>query len=62
MKKGIGEKKMSEKFTDAHLKRDKLAHKHHEDMGTEAKETKLPGQMYVPKKVHNESDFAGEDR
>jgi len=53
---------MSEKFTDAHLKRDKLAHKHHEDMGTEAKETKLPGQMYVPKKVHNESDFAGEDR
>lgn len=45
------------------LKRDKLGHIKHEEMGTEAKEgSKCPGQMYVPKKTHNESDFAGEER
>ena len=53
---------MSEKYSDSKLKVDKLGHKQHEDMGTEAKKATLPGQMYVPKKVHNESDFAGEDR
>lgn len=45
---------------DSNLKPDKTCHKSHEDMGTEAKKAKLPGQMYVPKKTHNESDFAGE--
>ena len=49
-------------YSDAHLKRDKLGHKGHEDLGTMAKDAKLPGQMYVPKKSHNESDFAGEER
>jgi hypothetical protein len=43
------------------MKRDKLCHKKN-DEGTMAKDAKLPGQMYVPKKVHNESDFAGEER
>jgi hypothetical protein len=34
----------------ADLKRDKMGHVKNEEMGTEAKSTKLPGQMYVPKK------------
>ena len=47
---------------DSNLKPDKTCHKSHEQMGTEAKDAKLPGQMYVPKKTHNESDFAGEKK
>ncbi|HET9433037.1 MAG TPA: hypothetical protein VFO37_04735 [Chitinophagaceae bacterium] len=27
-----------------------------------AKDSKLPGQMYVPKKIHNESNFAAEKK
>jgi hypothetical protein len=38
---------------------DKLKHQQC-DMGTMAKKSALPGQQYVPKKTHNESDFAGE--
>ena len=45
----------------ADLKVDKTGHKH-ENMGTEAKKATLPGQMYVPKKTHNESDFVGEKK
>lgn len=40
------------------MKPDKTCHKPNQDMGTEAKDSKLPGQMYVPKKSHDESDFA----
>lgn len=47
---------------DYNMKPDKTCHKSNEDMGTEAKSSKLPGQMYVPKKTHNESDFAGEKK
>lgn len=43
------------------MKPDKTSHEKN-DMGTVAKDAKLPGQMYVPKKTHNESDFAGEER
>lgn len=50
------------RYSDSHLKPDKTAHHKHQDMGTMAKDAKLPGQMYVPKKDHNESDFAGEER
>ena len=53
---------MEHKKSDSHLKPDKTGHKKHEDMGTEAKKAKLPGQMYTPKHCHNESDFAGEER
>jgi hypothetical protein len=52
----------SHKYSDSNLKPDKTGHEKHEDMGTMAKDAKLPGQMYVPKKCHNESDFAGEER
>jgi hypothetical protein len=44
------------------MKPDKTCHKSGQDMGTISKDAKLPGQMYVPKKYHNESDFAGEER
>ncbi len=27
-----------------------------------AKDSKIPGQMYVPKKTHNESNFAAEKK
>ena len=47
---------------DSNLKPDKTCHKSHEQMGTMAKDAKLPGQMYVPKKTHNESDFAGDKK
>lgn len=47
-------------YSDSHLKPDKTGHKKHEDEGTMAKKAKLPGQMYVPEKCHNESDFVGE--
>ncbi len=38
---------------------DKLEHQKC-NLGTMAKKASLPGQQYVPKKEHNESDFAGE--
>ena len=61
--KSIGEKKMDKKkYSDSNMKPDKTCHKKHEDLGTMAKNAKLPGQMYVPKKDHNESDFSGEQR
>ncbi len=41
-------------------KPDKTCH-YKDEEGTMAKKATLPGQMYVPKKVHNESDFAGEE-
>lgn len=50
------------KYSDSDLKVDKLKHKQNQDMGTVAKKTTLPGQMYVPKYCHNESDFSGEER
>lgn len=43
------------------MKPDKTEHKSC-DEGTKAKKASLPGQMYVPKKTHNESDFAGEKK
>lgn len=48
------------KYSDSDLKPDKTCHEKNQDMGTEAKDAKLPGQMYVPKRTHNESDFAAE--
>lgn len=58
--KNIGENKMyGKEKSGSSMKPDKTCHKK-EDMGTMAKDAKLPGQMYVPKKTHNESDFAGE--
>jgi hypothetical protein len=56
------EKKSSGKYSDSNLKPDKTCHEKNQDMGTMAKKASLPGQMYVPKKDHNESDFAGEER
>ena len=47
---------------DSNLKPDKTVHKSNEDMGTEAKTSKLPGQMYVPKKTHDSADFVGEKK
>jgi len=55
-------KKEKTHYSDSNLKIDKLQHKKDQDMGTMAKDAKLPGQMYVPKVCHNESDFAGEER
>lgn len=52
----------TEKYSDSNMKPDKTCHKSKEDMGTMAKDAKLPGQMYVPKKDHNENDWAGEER
>lgn len=64
--KSIGEnpmdKKEKGKYSDSNMKPDKTCHYKNQDMGTEAKDAKLPGQMYVPKKDHNESDFAGEQK
>ena len=56
------EKKEKTKYSDSNLKPDKTCHYKNEDMGTMAKKTTLPGQMYVPAKDHNESVFAGEKR
>lgn len=53
---------MDKKYSDSNLKPDKTCHKQKEDLGTMAKKTKLPGQMYCPAKNHNESDFSGEER
>jgi hypothetical protein len=50
------------KYSDSSMKPDKNCHKSGEDMGTMAKKATIPGQMYVPKKTHNESVFAGEQR
>lgn len=61
-------KKESEKssrkghYSDSNMKPDKTCHYKNQDMGTEAKDARLPGQQYCPKRVHNESDFAGEQR
>ena len=44
------------------MKPDKTKHKSQENEGTEAKKATLPGQMYVPKKTHNESDFSAEKK
>ena len=54
--------KDGKKYSDADLMPDKLCHEKNQDMGTVAKDAKLPGQMYVPKKTSNESDFAGEKK
>jgi len=54
--------KEKNKYSDSHMKPDKTCHYKKEDLGTMAKKTKLPGQMYVPAKTHNESDFVGEER
>lgn len=56
------DKKDGKKYSDSNLKPDKTCHEKGQDMGTMAKDAKLPGQMYVPKKTHNESDFAGGER
>lgn len=53
---------MSKGYSDSNMKPDKTCHYKKEDMGTMAKDAKLPGQMYVPKKTHNESEFAGEKK
>lgn len=55
-------RKDKERYNDSNLKPDKTCHDKKDDMGTMAKKATLPGQMYVPKKDHNESDFAGEER
>lgn len=56
------QKESKGKYSDSNLKPDKTCHEKNQDMGTMAKKASLPGQMYVPKKDHNESDFAGEER
>lgn len=57
------DKKEKSKYSDSNMKPDKTCHYKNQDMGTEAKKAKLPGQMYTPRKPdHNESDFAGEER
>jgi hypothetical protein len=63
MHKVHGEKSSGGKgYSDSNMKPDKTCHYKKEDMGTMAKKAKLPGQMYTPKRDHNESDFAGEER
>ena len=66
IQKSIGDPKMDKKekgkYSDSNMKPDKTCHDKKQDMGTMAKDAKLPGQMYVPKRTHNESDFAGEER
>lgn len=63
IQKNIGDRSMEKKkYSDSDMKPDKTCHYKHEDMGTMSKDAKLPGQMYVPKKDHNESSFAGEER
>lgn len=54
--------KEKHKYSDSNMKPDKTCHYKNEDMGTQAKKASLPGQQYVPKKDHNESNFAGEYR
>lgn len=49
-------------YSDSHMKPDKTCHDKKQDMGTMAKKATLPGQIGVPKRDHNESDFAGEER
>lgn len=48
-------------YSGSNVKPDKTCHGN-QNMGTEAKDAKLPGQMYVPKKTHNESDFVGDKK
>ena len=50
----------SGKYDDKNLKPDKTHHDKKQDMGTMAKDARLPGQQYCPKRTHNESDFVGE--
>ncbi len=54
--------KTEKKYSDSKMKPDKTCHEKKQDLGTMAKDSKLPGQMYCPKKDHNESKFAGEER
>jgi hypothetical protein len=49
-------------YSDSSMKPDKTCHVKNQDMGTVAKKTTLPGQMGVPKRTHNESDFAAEKK
>jgi len=51
-----------QKYSDSNMKPDKTCHNKNQDMGTMAKDAKLPGQMYVPAKTHNQSDFVGEQK
>lgn len=53
---------MDKKYSDSNMKPDKTCHNKNQDMGTVAKDAKLPGQMYVPAKTHNESNFAFEKK
>ena len=64
IQKSIGDPQMDKKkYSDSNMKPDKTCHLKNQDMGTMAKNpTKIPGQMYVPKTSHNESDFSGEKR
>lgn len=50
------------KYSDSGMKVDKTCHLKGQDMGTMAKDAKLPGQMYCPKHTHNESSFVGEKK
>lgn len=43
------------------MKPDKIGH-HAFYEGCKAKKTTLPGQMYVPQKTSNESEFVGEKK
>jgi hypothetical protein len=53
--------KEKSKYSDSNLKPDKTCHNKKQDMGTMAKDAKLPGQMYVPQKISNESEnFSGD--
>lgn len=63
IQKSIGEIPMDKKnYSDSNMKPDKTCHNKKQDMGTMAKDAKLPGQMYCPKKTHNESNFVGEEK
>jgi len=49
-------------YSGSSVKPDKTCHNTKQDMGTLAKDAKLPGQMYVPKKTHNENNFVGDKK
>lgn len=53
---------MEHKEKKGEMKPDKLCHEKKQDQGTMSKKASLPGQLYVPKKTHNESDFVGEQK
>ena len=50
-------KESGSKSSKSEMMPDKECHKS-TNMGTMSKKTSLPGQMYVPKKNFNESDFS----